>query len=64
MVDAHSSMSSLKEERFNALLERLGALEQNEMRDFLDSREVEEPEDAETAALIAEVEEKLAAVES
>ena len=51
-------------ERFNALLERLGTLEQNEMRDFLDSREVEEPEDAETAGLIAQVEEKLATAES
>lgn len=51
-------------ERFNALLERLGTLEHNEMRDFLDSREMEEPENAETAALIAQVEEKLVTSES
>ena len=50
-------------ERFNALLKRLGTLDHIEMRDFLDSREVEEPEDAESAALIAQVEQKLAAVE-
>ncbi|MCE7983437.1 MAG: toxin-antitoxin system HicB family antitoxin [Caldilinea sp. CFX5] len=48
--------------RFNALLNRLGTLKRNEMRTFLDNREVEEPEDAETAALIARVEAKLAAV--
>lgn len=51
-------------ERFNALLEQLGTLEHNKVRDFLKNREVEEPEDAETAALIARVEEKLVAVES
>jgi len=51
-------------ERFHALLKRLGTLHRNEMRDFLDSREVEEPEEPETAALIAQIEEKLAAMAS
>lgn len=51
-------------ERFDALLKRLETLDQIEMRDFLDSRELAEPEDAETAALIAQVEQKLAAVEA
>jgi len=51
-------------ERFNALLKRLGTLDQNQMRDFLDAREVEQPEDAETAALITQIEAKLAAIES
>jgi hypothetical protein len=51
-------------ERFNALLKRLDTLDQNEMRDFLDAREVEQPEDAETAALIAQIEDKLVVTES
>lgn len=51
-----------QEKRFNALLGRLGTLRREEMRNFLDNREVEEPKDAETAALIARVEAKLAAV--
>jgi hypothetical protein len=49
-------------ERFDALLKRLGTLERNEMRDFLSSREVEEAEDAEAAALIAQVATKLVGV--
>lgn len=51
-------------ERFQALLKRLGTLDQSGMRDFLDSRELEEPEDEETAALISQVEQKLAAIEA
>lgn len=43
---------------------RLGILTHDEMRNFLNNREVEEPEDAETAALIARVEAKLATIES
>lgn len=49
--------------RFAALLKRLQTLEPTEMRAFLDTREIAEPEDAETAGLIAQVEAKLAAVE-
>jgi hypothetical protein len=41
-----------QEKRFNTLLKRLGTLKRDEMRNFLDNREVEEPEDAETAVLI------------
>jgi len=53
-----------QEKRITALLKRLGILTHDEMRNFLNNREVEEPEDAETAALIARVEAKLATIES
>jgi HicB family len=52
-----------QEKRITALLKRLGILTHNEMRNFLNNREVEEPDDAETAALIARVEAKLATIE-
>ncbi|MEZ4705990.1 MAG: YlcI/YnfO family protein [Caldilineaceae bacterium] len=51
-----------QEKRFAVLLKRLQTLDQTEMRAFLDARGVAEPEDAETAALIAQVEAKLGAV--
>jgi len=46
--------------RFNALLKQLGPPDQTITREFLDEREVEQPEDEETAELIAKVKAKLA----